>query len=354
MSENAPTRKMNLPVRPPVTPMKAKHVAALPDGPGWQFEPKWDGFRALAFRDGKEVHLASRNELPLGRYFPEVLDAVRTLSARRFVMDGEVVVFASDGKGLDFDALQMRLHPAASRVARLARETPASFVVFDLVAEGDRDLRRNPLSERRSRLERLMEKAEPPLYLSPTTENRKLAEKWLEAYVVPGLDGVVAKRLDSVYRPGEREMLKVKRKRTADCVVVGFRWAKDQFGTAVGSLLLGLYGPDDEIWQVGFTSGFKREERKELVGFLEPYREGRSAEPPPGIGAFSRWNREKDLSFEKLRPELVCEVAFDQVTGHRIRHGARFVRWRPDKPPGECTFDELMLPANVDLKRLLS
>jgi ATP-dependent DNA ligase len=354
MTEDAPPTTMKLPVRPPLTPMKAKHVATLPDGPGWQFEPKWDGFRALAFRDGKEVYVSSRNELPLGRYFPEVEEAVRGMRTRRLVLDGEIVVFAPDGKGLDFDALQQRLHPAASRVARLARETPASFVTFDLLAGGDRDLRSKPLVERRAQLEKVMDGSEPPLYMSPSTEDRKLAVKWLEAYVVPGLDGVVAKRLDSVYRPGEREMLKVKRERTADCVVVGFRWAKDRFETAVGSLLLALYGPDGELWQVGFTSGFTQQARRELVGFLEPYREGRSAEPPPGIGAFSRWNREKDLSFEKLRPELVAEVAFDQVTGHRIRHGARFLRWRPDKPPVECTFDELMLPANVDLKRLLT
>jgi ATP-dependent DNA ligase len=353
MAEEAPPPKMNLPVRPPLTPMKAKHVAKLPDGPGWQFEPKWDGFRALAFRDGKEVYLSSRNELPLGRYFPDVLDAVRGIRGRRFVMDGEIVVFASDGQGLDFDALQMRLHPAASRVARLARETPASFVTFDLLAAGERDLRSKHLAERRARLERVMDGAEPPLFLSPCTEDRKLATKWLEAYVVPGLDGVVAKRLDSAYRPGEREMLKVKRERTADCVVVGFRWAKDQFETAVGSLLLALHGPDGELWQVGFTSGFTQQARRELVKFLEPYREGRSAEPPPGVGAFSRWNREKDLSFEKLRPELVCEVAFDQVTGHRIRHGARFVRWRPDKSPASCTFEQLEQPVTADLERLL-
>jgi ATP-dependent DNA ligase len=345
---------MKLPVHPPLTPMKAKHVAALPDAAGWQFEPKWDGFRALAFRDGKEVYLASRNELPLGRYFPEVEEAVRGIATRRLVLDGEIVVFAPDGKGLDFDALQQRLHPAASRVLRLSRETPASFVVFDLLASGERDLRPKPLSERRAQLERVMDGSKSPLYLSPSTEDRKLAMKWLEAYVVPGLDGVVAKRLDSVYRPGEREMLKVKRERTADCVVVGFRWAKDQFETAVGSLLLGLYGPDRELWQVGFTSGFTQPARRELVKHLEPYREGRSEAPPPGIAMTSRWNAEKDLSFEKLRPELVCEVAFDQVTGHRIRHGARFVRWRPDKPPAECTFEELMLPPNVDLKRLLT
>jgi ATP-dependent DNA ligase len=344
---------MNLPFQPPITPMKAKHVDALPKGDGWHYEPKWDGFRALAFRDGKDIYLSSRGELPFARYFPELTAALGTLSTRRLVLDGEIVVFGADGKGLDFDALLQRIHPAASRVARLAGETPASFITFDLLASGQRDLRSSPFSERRAVLERAMERSEPPLYLSPSTQDPKLAHRWLDSFVVPGLDGVVAKRLDAPYRPGEREMLKVKRQRTADCIVVGFRWAKDQFGAAVGSLLLGLYGPDGELWQVGFTSGFTQQSRRDLVSFLDPYREGRSAQPPPGIAMVSRWAREKDLSFEKLRPELVCEVAFDQVTGHRIRHGARFVRWRPDKPPPECTFEELMVPANVDLKRLL-
>jgi ATP-dependent DNA ligase len=344
---------MKLPFQPPITPMKAKHVAALPTGEGWQYEPKWDGFRALAFRDGKDIYLSSRGELPFARYFPEVMAALATIPTRRFVLDGEIVVFGADGKGLDFDALLQRIHPAASRVARLSRETPASFITFDLLATGSRDLRSRPFSERRSLLEGTMEGCEPPLYLSPCTGDPGLARRWLEAFVVPGLDGVVAKRLDAPYRAGEREMLKMKRERTADCVVVGFRWAKDQFGRAIGSLLLGLYGPEGELWQVGFSSGFTQQARRDLVTFLEPYREGKSAEPPPGIAMVSRWAREKDLSFEKLRPELVCEVAFDQVTGHRIRHGARFVRWRPDKPARECTFEELMLPSNVDLKRLL-
>jgi ATP-dependent DNA ligase len=334
--------------------MEAKHVASLPTGPGWQFEPKWDGFRAVAFRDGDDVFIGSRNELPLARYFPEVAEAFRTLRAKRVVLDGEVVRFTDDGKALDFDALQLRLHPAESRVRKLSKEIPGSFIAFDLLAEGDHDLRKRPLRERRTRLEKIMRSASPPLHLSPSSEDRALAEKWLQSFVVQGLDGVVAKRLESPYRSGEREMLKVKRERTADCVLVGFRWAKDQHGVAVGSLLLGMYGPDGQLWQVGFTSGFTREARRELVAKLEPYRAGRSAEPPPGQNAFSRWTREKDLSYETLRPELVCEVAFDQVTGHRIRHGSRFVRWRPDKPPERCTFDQLMAPATVNLKKLLA
>ncbi len=344
---------MNLPFQPPLAPMEAKHVDALPSGEDWQYEPKWDGFRALAFRDGDDVFLSSRGELPFARYFPELVAAVKTLATPRLVLDGEIVVFTADGRGLDFDALLQRIHPAASRVARLARETPASFIAFDLLARGDGDLRGEPLSARRAALEEVMEDAALPLHLSPRSFDAAVAERWLQAFVVQGLDGVVAKRLSSPYRSGEREMRKVKRERTADCVVLGFRWAKDQHGTAVGSLLLGLYGPDGQAWQVGFSSGFTREARKELVATLAPYREGKSEEPPPGQAMVSRWAREKDLSYERLRPELVVEVAFDQVTGHRIRHGARFVRWRPDKPASQCTFEQLELPPNVDLSTLL-
>jgi ATP-dependent DNA ligase len=344
---------MNLPFQPPLTPMEAKHVDALPAGDGWQYEPKWDGFRAIAFRDGREVSLSSRKELPFNRYFPEIVDAVGTLAEKRVVLDGEIVIFTPDGKGLDFDALLQRIHPAESRVRRLAKETPASFITFDLLARKDRDHRSSPLRDRREVLEKVMESAEPPLHLSPCTSDLELATRWLEAFVVEGLDGVVAKALDSVYRSGEREMLKVKRERTADCVVLGFRWAKDLKGEAVGSLLLGLYGPDGELWQVGFSSGFTQPARRELVKKLRPHREGTSAEPPPGQAMMSRWAQGKDLSYERLRPELVVEVAFDQVTGHRIRHGSRFVRWRPDKPARECTFDQLVRSANVDLRKLL-
>jgi ATP-dependent DNA ligase len=346
-------RLMNLPFQPPITPMEAKHVASLPTGEGWQYEPKWDGFRAMAFRDGTDVFLSSRGELPFARYFPELVAAVKTLSTRRLVLDGEIVVFTGNGRGLDFDALLQRIHPAESRVLRLSRETPASFIAFDLLAKGERDFRSRVFSERRKELERVMAKAEPPLHLSPCSTDPKLATRWLESFVVPGLDGVVAKRLDAPYRSGQREMLKVKRERTADCVVIGFRWAKGQEGTAVGSLLLGLYGPDGQTWQVGFCSGFTRERRRELVKFLAPHREGRSVEPPPGQAMMSRWARDKDLSYERLRPEVVVEVGFDQATGHRIRHGARFVRWRPDKPARQCTFDQLVMPATVNLSKLL-
>jgi ATP-dependent DNA ligase len=344
---------MNLPFPPPIAPMEAKHVARLPTGESWQYEPKWDGFRAVAFRDGKELSLSSRKELPFNRYFPEIVDAVQTLAEKRLVLDGEIVVFTPDGKGLDFDALLQRIHPAESRVRRLAKETPASFIAFDLLARKDRDYRPRPLRERRATLEDVMKAAAPPLHLSPRTQDLRLATKWLEAFVVQGLDGVVAKHLESLYRSGEREMLKVKRERTADCVVLGFRWAKDLTGEAVGSLLLGLYGPDGELWQVGFSSGFTQAARRELVKKLHPYSEGTSPEPPPGQAMMSRWAQGKDLSYERLRPELVVEVAFDQVTGHRIRHGSRFVRWRPDKPPELCTFEQLVQPPNVDLRKLL-
>jgi ATP-dependent DNA ligase len=344
---------MNLPFQPPIAPMEAKSTADLPAGDDWQHEPKWDGFRAIAFRDHADVYLSSRKELPFSRYFPEIGAAVGTLAEPRVVLDGEIVIFTADGRGLDFDSLQLRLHPAASRVAKLAQDTPASFIAFDLLALGDRDLREMPFAERRKHLEEVMVGARPPLHLSPATQDRAVAERWLDEFMVEGLDGVVSKRLDAPYRSGEREMRKVKRIRTADCVVVGFRWAKDQAGTAVGSLLLGLYGPDGEPHQVGFTSGFTREERKRLLEDLRPAWTGRSEGPPPGVNVFSRWNRDKDMTYEVMRPELVAEVAFDQVTGHRIRHGARFVRWRPDKPPESCTFDQLEQPLTRDLERLL-
>jgi ATP-dependent DNA ligase len=349
-----PNEPMDLPFQPPIAPMEARTVADLPAGDGWQFEPKWDGFRAIAFRDGRSVYLSSRKELPFVRYFPEIAEAVEACTDERVVLDGEIVVFTADRSGLDFDALLQRIHPAASRVARLRRETPASFIVFDLLARGETDLRSRPLAERRAALEAVLEAPEPPLYLSPCSTDRSVGLRWLDEFVVTGLDGVVAKRVQSLYRPGEREMRKLKRERTADCVVIGFRWAKDLRDVAVGSLLLGLYQPDGELLQVGFSSGFSAQERRELVKALAPYREGPSEAPPPGQNPFSRWTQDKDLSYEKLRPELVCEVGFDQVTGHRIRHGSRFVRWRPDKPAEQCTWEQLQRPGRVDIHGLLA
>jgi len=349
---------VNLPFQPPLAPMEAKHVDALPKGGGWQFEPKWDGFRAIFFRDRDDVYISSRKELAFARYFPELVEAIKTLSEQRVILDGEIVVFTPDGRGLDFDALLQRIHPAESRVRRLASDTPASFVAFDLLGLDDRDFRPEPLSERRAALGPVMRDAASPIHLSPCTEDVDVATAWLETFDVAGLDGVVAKRLTSPYRSGEREMLKVKRVHTADCVVIGFRWAKDQEGIAVGSLLLGLYGQGQGdgqgLVQVGFTSGFTQEARRDLVAVLEPHREGKSEQSPPGQQAVSRWARDKDLSYEKLRPELVCEVAFDQVTGHRIRHGAKFVRWRPDKPAAACRFEQLVRPSTVDVQALLS
>jgi ATP-dependent DNA ligase len=345
---------VDLPFQPPLAPMEAKHVETLPEGDGWRYEPKWDGFRALVFRDGTDVYLSSRGELPFARYFPELLDAARTLKQARYVLDGEIVLFTPDGRALSFDGLQQRIHPAASRVARLAKETPASFIAFDLLALGDRDLRKEMFAKRRAELERVMAKARPPLHLSPNTEDREAAEGWLERFDVAGLDGVVAKHAGSTYRSGEREMRKVKRLRTADCVVIGWRWAKDQRGVAVGSLLLGMYSPDGELCQVGFTSGFTAQARRDLVAKLEAHRSGPSVDVPNTPEYRSRWNAEKDLSFEPLRPELVCEVAFDQVTSGRIRHGARFVRWRPDKPPEQCTADQLDRSTGTDLRGVLT
>jgi ATP-dependent DNA ligase len=343
---------MNLPFQPPLAPMEAKHVDALPTGDGWQYEPKWDGFRAICFRDQSDVFISSRGELPFARYFPELVEAVRTLSVPRAIVDGEIVLFTPDGKGLDFDGLQQRIHPAESRVRRLSKETPASFVAFDLLALGDRDMRTEPLSVRRQELEEVMADATPPMYLSPCSDDPKVAAKWLQSFTVQGLDGVVAKRLEAPYRSGEREMRKVKRDRTADCVVIGWRWAKDLRGVAVGSLILGMYGPDGELQQVGFSSGFTQQARRDLVPLVEGHRSGPTVEMPPGPEGRSRWARDKDLSFEPVRPDLVCEVSFDQVTGHRIRHGARFIRWRPDKPAAQCTFDQLQEPSKVKVRDL--
>jgi ATP-dependent DNA ligase len=334
--------------------MEAKHVDALPTEAGWQFEPKWDGFRAIFFRDRAEVFIGSRNALPFVRYFPDLVEAIQTLDAPRVVVDGEIVAFTPDGTGLDFDVLSQRIHPAASRVQRLSKETPASYIAFDLLAEGDRDLRGAPLEERRAALERVMARARPPLYLSPACSDRGVAEGWLEDYVIAGLDGVVAKRLDSTYRPGEREMRKVKKERTADTVLIGWRWAKDHRGSAVGSLLLGLYQPDGQLAQVGFTSGFSQSERRALVPTLEEHRSGPTVEVPNTPEYRSRWNADKDLSFEPLRPDLVAEVAFDQVTAGRIRHGAKFRRWRPDKPPRDCTWEQLVRTSTADLREFLS
>ncbi len=349
---------MAFPIEPPIEPMLAKPTPAIPTGAGWIYEPKWDGFRALAFRDGDDVYLQSRDLKPLNRYFPELEEPLRAVGSpdSRFVLDGEVVI-ARPGAGLDFDALLLRIHPAASRVRMLADTSPASFVAFDCLADGDTDLRAAPLTERRARLEQLMEGAPDSVRLTPSTEDPATAENWFEVFEGAGLDGVIAKRGEEPYAAGKRTMAKIKHARTADCVVAGFRWHKNGPGTLVGSLMLGLYNDAGDLQSVGVTSSFTMAKRAELVEFLEPYRRGGMEDHPwrdwaaaeaSAIeqgrrlpGAQSRWNRGKDLSWEPLRPELVCEVAFDHLQGDRFRHGTTFRRWRPDRSPADCRYDQL-------------
>ena len=330
---------------PPVAPMLAKLARQLPPAGDMVFEPKWDGFRCVVFRDGGEVELGSRNERPLTRYFPEVVEAVRGELPERCVVDGEIVV-AGRG-GLDFDALLQRIHPAESRVRRLAAETPASFVAFDVLALDDDDLREAPFSERRRRLEVALAGVRPPVHLTPATSDRSVALEWFDRFEGAGLDGVVAKPSSLPYREGERCMVKVKHERTADCVVAGFRWHKS--GPVVGSLLLGLYDDAGVLHHVGVTASFTMDRRRELVDEVAPYREGADQGHPWSWGAEvgrrpgtpSRWNAGRDLAFEPLRPELVCEVAYDHLQGDRFRHATTFRRWRPDRDPESCTYAQL-------------
>jgi ATP-dependent DNA ligase len=333
--------------------MLAQRVGALPVEDGWLFEPKWDGFRALVFKDGDAITIQSRDEKPLARYFPELLPPLAAQLPPQCVLDGEIVI-ARDG-ALDFDALQLRLHPAESRVKLLAREIPASIVLFDLLALGDRDLRDAPFSERRAHLERILQGAVPPLHVTPATGDRATAEDWFRRFEGAGLDGVMAKRADGRYEPGKRVMLKVKHERECDCVVAGFRWHKGSGRTAVGSLLLGLFDEAGSLQHVGVCGSFTAARRKELVTFLAPYRTTDLADHPwrawasagadDGAtrrpGGASRWSQGKDLSWEPLRPELVVEVAYDHMQSGRFRHTAPFRRWRPDKGPGDCTFAQL-------------
>jgi len=316
---------MTLPLAPPVAPQLARTAASLPEGGEWRYEPKWDGFRTIIFRDGEDVRLQSRNGKPMNRYFPEVIEQVLELPGDRLVLDGEVIVVV-DGIQ-EFDLLGQRIHPAASRVERLAHETPAAFVAFDLLAEGDEELLALSYSERR---ERLAAAVAEPVALTPMTDDREGASNWLSG----ASEGVVAKEADAPYRPGERTgMLKIKRVRTADVVVKAFRFGKQE-GT-VGSLILGLYD-GGELREVGHTSGFSAKQKRELIERLEPYRTHER-----GSGEPSRWKSSEELVWEGLRPELVCEISFDHVTGHRIRHGARFRRWRDDKEPQECRLEQL-------------
>ncbi|HET7816664.1 MAG TPA: ATP-dependent DNA ligase [Sphingomicrobium sp.] len=320
----------------PPAPMEALLAAELPAGEGWQYEPKWDGFRCIARRDGDAAAMISRSGKGLGRYFPEVLDMLGRVKERRFVVDGELILPLADR--LDFEALQLRLHPAASRVLRLAKETPAELVLFDILEIAGGSLAERPLGERRHALERFhAANAIGGLHLSPATTDRAVALGWL-ARSGGALDGVVAKRLDQPYRFGERAMVKVKQLRTADCVVGGFRYAEKKH--EVGSLLLGLYDEAGLLHHVGFTSAIAARERPELTERLEALVE------PPGFtgnapGGPSRWNSERSVQWQPLRPELVVEVRYDQVTGRRFRHGTALMRWRPDKAPDECTFQQL-------------
>jgi ATP-dependent DNA ligase len=357
---------MTLPVSPPVSPMLAKLARELPRG-DYLYEPKWDGFRAIVFRDGDDVEIGSRNERPLTRYFPDLPDRLRESLPEHCVVDGEIVIATEHG--LDFDLLSLRIHPAASRVAMLAEEHPASFVGFDLLADGDDDLRGLPFAERRARLEAAFAHASPPVLLTPATRDPDVAADWFERFEGAGLDGVVAKPLDGEYEAGKRTMLKVKHQRTADCVVAGFRVHKD--GAGVGSLLLGLYDGGGVLHHVGVASSFNGDLRAELAAFVEAYRDRAMDEHPwkewaelatadaegrgdgqRRPGAQSRWNAGKDLSWEPLRIELVAEVAFEHLQGDRFRHTARFVRWRPDREPSSCTYAQLDVPVPIELREV--
>jgi ATP-dependent DNA ligase len=340
-----------------IAPMLAKLVRELPEGEGLCYEPKWDGFRCIVFRDGDEVTLASRNEKPLDRYFPELLEAIRANLPEACVVDGEIVIVGD--AGLDFDALQNRIHPAASRIKLLAGTTPASFVAFDLLALGERDLMGAPYAERRAELERALEPARPPIYLTPMTKDPGIARDWFSRFEGAGLDGVMVKPADLAYLPDKRAMFKVKHERTADCVVAGFRWHKD--GGGVGSLLLGLFDDEGRLHHTGVASGFSVARRKEFQDVLDPYRE-HAADNHPWLaegahttrvpGEVSRWSAGKNLDWEPLRTELVAEVAYDHLQGDRFRHATSFVRWRTDRTVTSCRYDQLEAPVPTELKEI--
>jgi ATP-dependent DNA ligase len=344
--------------------MLAKLADTLPEAGNFLFEPKWDGFRSIVFRNASDVFIQSRDLRPFDRYFPELHDALIEQLPKDCVIDGEIVIITP--RGLDFDLLQLRLHPAASRVAKLANETPASFVAFDLLAEGGKSLMEAPQSERRQRLEKLLAGVGPPVYLTPATRDHGMAERWLEQFEGAGLDGVIVKPLDQPYLPGKRAMIKVKHARTADCVVAGFRWHKSGKDT-VGSLLLGLYNDNGVLQHVGVTSSFTMAKRKQLVEELEPLRKNAMKDHPwrgwaqadaselnRMPGAQSRWSAGKDLSWEPLRIERVCEVKYDHLQGDRFRHAATFLRWRPDKQPRDCRYDQLEVTPSYELDKVFS
>jgi ATP-dependent DNA ligase len=350
-------------IAPPIEPMLAKLVTAVPTGDGYLYEPKWDGFRAIVFRGGNEVFIQSRDLRPLDRYFPELHAALLSGLPEGSVVDGEIVI--ATPHGLDFNALQMRLHPAASRVAKLAQETPAAFVAFDAIAVDGQDLRDVAQIERRERLERLLAGTTPPIHLTPMTRDPAQASEWLSRFEGAGLDGVIAKPVGGTYQPGKRAMIKVKHSRTADCVVAGFRWHKAGKNELIGSLLLGLYDDRARLHHVGVTSSFTMTRRRELATELAPLREraleshpwrewaeamGESTTRMPG--GQSRWSAGKDLSWEPLRIERVCEVKYDHMQGDRFRHAAVFERWRPDKPPADCRYDQLEVTTPFELEHV--
>ena len=353
---------MHLPVMPPVQPMLAKSVPEVPDGPGFLYEPKWDGFRCIVFRDRDEVELGSRNERPLTRYFPELVAAAKELLPERCVVDGEIVI--PRGDRLDFEALLQRIHPAESRVNLLAETTPGTFVAFDLLALGDESFLETPFGERQARLREVVTTT-PSVHVTSITQDAGTAQRWFQEFEGAGLDGVVAKAADLPYGPDQRLMSKVKHVRTADCVVAGFRWHKS--GPIVGSLLLGLYD-DGRLQHIGVAASFPMSRRAELVEELAPYRENALDDHPwkdwanaqtqangedRMPGAVSRWNAKKDLSWVPLRPELVVEIKYDQLEGRRLRHTGQFLRWRTDRDPLSCTYAQLDIPVKYDLAEVL-
>jgi ATP-dependent DNA ligase len=374
---------VTLPINPPVEPMLAKSVAEIPVAAGMSYEPKWDGFRCIVFRDGAEVELASRGGKTLTRYFPEVVAQTRDQLPERSVVDGEIVVIRREDAQkprLDFELLGQRIHPAASRVNMLAEATPASFIAFDLLALDDENLMERPFSERRARLEEALKHVQPPVHLTPVSHDPEVGRHWFELFEGAGLDGIIAKPADIAYEPGKRLMYKIKHSRTADAVVAGFRWHKS--GPVIGSLLLGLYDDEGNLHHVGVSASFPMARRKELVDELAPYRENAAENHPwqwghaqvgaafdplkpaeevqdPAAtasrlpGGVSRWTGKKDLSWVPLRPELVVEVGYDAMEGERFRHTAQFKRWRPDREPRSCTYEQVDRPLRVDVDSVL-
>ena len=353
---------MRLPVMPPVSPMLAKPVKHIPQG-AHSFEPKWDGFRSIIFRDGDEVEIGSRNERPMTRYFPEVVEAVKANLPERCVLDGEIVIPDAEGARLNFDTLQQRIHPAASRVRLLSEQTPARFVAFDLLALDDTDYTGRPFADRRDALTTALAAADAPIHLTPATTDRAIAERWFHQFEGAGLDGVIAKPLDGHYEPDKRVMFKVKHERTADCVVAGYRVHKSG-PDAIGSLLLGLFNDDGELASVGVIGAFPLARRRELFTEMQPlvttfddhpwaWAKQETGSRTPRNAEQSRWSAGKDLSFVPLRPERVVEVRYDHMEGVRFRHTTQFVRWRPDREPASCTYAQLEEPVRFDLAEIL-